>query len=175
MIGYLVNFGIYTMAMLGLIFFALMVYKKFSVGGGGILKSSKEHVLSVEETISIAPRKTLYVVRADNERFLIAGDIDKTTLISKLGNEGISDVKASESVMNIKNDKGAIVKAFDSHIEKQEAESVNNITTPIKAVVKNNIKTETSGVEDLPIIVDFQKKVKKNPSVLHDMLTKMNG
>lgn len=82
--GYLVNFSVYTMAMIGLIFFALMIYKKFS--GDGIL-NKKSEFLSVEESISIAPRKTLYVVRAGNERFLIAGDVDKTTLISKL-NEG---------------------------------------------------------------------------------------
>ncbi|MEE3348960.1 MAG: flagellar biosynthetic protein FliO [Candidatus Gastranaerophilaceae bacterium] len=81
--GYLANFAIYTMAMIGLIFFALMVYKKFS--GFGDIKPSKSRMLGVEETISIAPRKTLYVVRAGSERFLIAGDVDKTTLISKLG------------------------------------------------------------------------------------------
>lgn len=80
--GYLVNFSVYTMAMIGLIFFALMVYKKFS--GDGIL-NKKSNFLSVEESISIAPRKNLYVVRAGNEKFLIAGDVDKTTLISKLG------------------------------------------------------------------------------------------
>lgn len=79
--GYLVNFAVYTMAMIGLIFFALMIYKKFS--GEGIL-GRKSEFLSVEDTIGIAPRKNLYVVRAGNERFLIAGDIDKTTLIAKL-------------------------------------------------------------------------------------------
>ncbi|HIS35820.1 TPA: FliO/MopB family protein [Candidatus Scatousia excrementigallinarum] len=79
--GYLVNFAVYTMAMIGLIFFALMMYKKFAIGGDC---SKKSGFLGVEESISIAPRKNLYVVRAGNERFLIAGDVDKTTLISKL-------------------------------------------------------------------------------------------
>lgn len=82
--GYLVNFSVYTMAMIGLIFFALMIYKKFS--GDGVL-NKKSGFLSVEESINIAPRKNLYVIRAGEERFLIAGDVDKTTLISKL-NEG---------------------------------------------------------------------------------------
>lgn len=81
--GYLVNFAIYTMAMIGLIFFALMLYKKFALGGDFGKKSG---FLNVEETLSIAPRKNLYVVRAGNEKFLIAGDADKTTLISKLNN-----------------------------------------------------------------------------------------
>lgn len=82
--GYLVNFSVYTMAMIGLIFFALMIYKKFS--GMGIL-DKKSEFLKVEETLNIAPRKNLYVIRAGNEKFLIAGDSDKTTLISKLGIE----------------------------------------------------------------------------------------
>ncbi len=81
--GYLVNFAIYTMAMTGLIFFALMMYKKFA-GGGNFGKKSE--FLSIEETLSVSPRKNLYVVRAGREKFLIAGDADKTTLISKLDN-----------------------------------------------------------------------------------------
>lgn len=90
--GYLVNFAVYTMAMIGLIFFALMIYKKFS--GEGIL-GRKSEFLSVEDTIGIAPRKNLYVVRAGKERFLIAGDIDKTTLIAKLDENNTSSKVAN--------------------------------------------------------------------------------
>lgn len=90
--GYLVNFAVYTMAMIGLIFFALMIYKKFS--GEGIL-GRKSEFLSVEDTIGIAPRKNLYIVRAGNERFLIAGDIDKTTLIAKLDENNTSSKVAN--------------------------------------------------------------------------------
>lgn len=79
--GYLVNFSVYTMAMIGLIFFALMIYKKFAQDG---VRNKKTGFLSIEESMSIAPRKNLYVVRAGNEKFLIASDVDKTTLISKL-------------------------------------------------------------------------------------------
>lgn len=79
--GYLVNFAVYTMAMIGLIFFALMLYKKFALSEGF---SKKSGFLSIEESLSVSPRKNLYVVRAGHERFLIAGDADKTTLISKL-------------------------------------------------------------------------------------------
>ena len=78
--GYIANFTVCTMAMLGLICFALVVYKKFLGGNSG----SKSQFLGVEECISLAPRKNLYVVRAGNERFLIASDVDKTSLISKL-------------------------------------------------------------------------------------------
>lgn len=79
--GYLVNFTVYTMAMLGLISFAVFVFKKFT---DGTMRSNKSKFLNVEESMSLSPRKTLHVVRAGNERFLIASDIDRTTLISKL-------------------------------------------------------------------------------------------
>lgn len=80
--GYILHFSVYTMAMIGLIFFALFVYKKFAMGN---CFSKKSGFLGVEESFSLAPRKTLYVVKAGNEKFLIASDVDKTTLISKLG------------------------------------------------------------------------------------------
>ncbi len=79
--GYIANFTVYTMAMLGLICFALLVYKKFIIKSG--LKSKSEF-LSVEESISIGPRKNIYVIRAGRERFLVASDVDRTSLISKL-------------------------------------------------------------------------------------------
>ncbi len=79
--GYLANFTVYTMAMTGLIFFALFIYKKFLCGN---TFGTKSDFLGIEERISLAPRKNLYVVRAGNERFLVASDVDKTSLISKL-------------------------------------------------------------------------------------------
>ena len=82
--SYILNFTVYTMAMCGLISFALFVYKKFATNGF-INKNSQ--FLNVEETLSLAPRKTLYVIRAGQERFLIASDAEKTTLISKLTEE----------------------------------------------------------------------------------------
>ena len=79
--GLIANITVYTMAMTGLIFFALLVYKKFFSGVGF---ASKSGFLNVEESISLAPRKNLYVVRAGKERFLVASDADRTNLISKL-------------------------------------------------------------------------------------------
>src|SRR5574344_216612 len=79
--GYLSHFIVYMLAMLGLIILALYVYKKFSITS---ITSNKFGNLKIEETLSLTPRKTLFVVRSGNERFLIAGDTERTTLISKL-------------------------------------------------------------------------------------------
>ncbi|MBR1425261.1 FliO/MopB family protein [bacterium] len=77
----MINFIVYTLAMSGLIFFALFVYKKVMSGG---FHSKGSRYLEIEETMSVNPRKSLMVVRAGSERFLIASDIDRTSLISKL-------------------------------------------------------------------------------------------
>lgn len=81
MTGYLVNFSIYTLAMIGIIFAALFIFKHFSSGRAFSKKSS---FLNVEETMSLSTRKTVYVIKAGNERFLVASDIDRTSLIAKL-------------------------------------------------------------------------------------------
>lgn len=80
--GYIANFIVYTLAMVGVMGLALFAFKKFALGGGK-LGSSK--TLKVLDSMSLAPRKTLYIVSAGDEKFLIAGDVDRTTLISKLG------------------------------------------------------------------------------------------
>ena len=89
--SYVINFTVYTMAMLGLIFFAIFIYKK--VINGGLCKNSNKF-LSIEETMSINPRKSIMVVRAGNEKFLIASDIDRTTMLSKL--EGPKKISAQQ-------------------------------------------------------------------------------
>ena len=77
--GYLLNFVVYTAAMIGVIFVAVLAYKKFSVN-----TSAKGGFLNIEDSMSLAPRKNLYIIRAGEERFLIASDAEHTSLISKL-------------------------------------------------------------------------------------------
>lgn len=57
------------------------MYKKVAAGYGS---SSNSKFLNVEDCISLAPRKNLYVIRAGKERFLVASDAERTSLISKL-------------------------------------------------------------------------------------------
>ncbi len=78
--GYLTNFIVYTLAMVGVVMLALFVFKASTTSG---VKSGSKF-LKVHDTLSLGPRKTLYIVSAGEEKFLIAGDVDKTSLISKL-------------------------------------------------------------------------------------------
>lgn len=78
--GYLANFIVYTLAMVGVIMLAVLIFKTSTTTG----VKAKSKFLKVHDTLSLGPRKTLYIVSAGDEKFLIAGDVDKTTLISKL-------------------------------------------------------------------------------------------
>ena len=78
--GYLANFMVYTLAMVGVIVIALLIFKSATSQGIG----NKSKYLKILDTISLAPRKTLYIVSAGKEKFLIAGDVNNTSLISKL-------------------------------------------------------------------------------------------
>lgn len=83
MTTYLVNFIVYSMAMVGLLFLCLLIYKKTMVNGK-CTKNNKE--LIVENALNLSTRKTLYVIRAGEEKFLIAGDTERTTFLAKLNN-----------------------------------------------------------------------------------------
>ena len=56
--GYMLNFIVYTTAMVGIIFLAVFIYKKFSYCSG-----TKSKFLNIEDCISIGPRKELFVVK----------------------------------------------------------------------------------------------------------------
>lgn len=103
MTGYLASFSIYTMAMIGLIFIALFAFKTFSTK----CFSKKSSMLNVEDSMSLSPRKTLYVINAQNERYLIAADVDRTSLIAKL------DTKCEKEVLPTREDKSFDLTSFD--------------------------------------------------------------
>lgn len=88
--GYLTNFIVYAFAMSGVLLTAVFVYKKFCAVSSG---RSQGKTLKVKDSLVIAPRKTLYVVQVGAEEFLIAGDAERTTMLSKLN----ADAHAQET------------------------------------------------------------------------------
>ena len=94
MTSYLINFSIYTLAMIGVIFVALFVFKTAANKGF----SKKSDYLSIEESMNLSARKTIYVIKAGEQKFLVASDIDRTSLIAKLddGAKIIREDKSSE-------------------------------------------------------------------------------
>lgn len=94
--GYITNFIVYTLAMVGVIVVTLLVFKNATSVGNG--KTSK--YLKIIDSISLGQRKNLYIVSTGKEQFLIAGDVNNTCLISKLEslnstiNDGVKAVKS---------------------------------------------------------------------------------
>ncbi len=126
--GYMGNFIVYLFAMIGIIIFALYVYKKFNVSSIGVKRNKS---LCVEDALSLSPRKTLYVVRNGNERFLIAADMERTTLISKLEEQ-------SSPESEIRN-----IRTMNTHVDLSErAIRAQDNVSPIKRPIMKEIKSK---------------------------------
>ncbi len=145
--GYIANFIVYTLAMVGVIVFALLVFKKSTAFNG--TKSSK--YLKVVDTMSLAPRKMLYIVSAGNEKFLIAGDSDKTTLISKLESEN------NKQILNFQQSEEHLqenTKSFQdtmSSLKKADYADRRNLT--IKSPFSDNCNNTKSVIRNLADIM----------------------
>lgn len=82
MTTHIIAFIFYTLAMLGVMFVAFAVYKNVVLG-----QNSHISKLKIEDMLRLNQRKSLYVINYEGEKFLIASDIDSTTLISKLNSK----------------------------------------------------------------------------------------
>lgn len=164
--SYILNFTVYTMAMCGLIVFALFVYKKFATGG---IASRKSNFLEVEDSLSLAPRKILYVVRAGNEKFLIASDTDKTSLISKLNSSDTQDT--FENQLQRTQIKEQILSPRANEVSYVSQIATNSYTETTNKTSTNNFK----GIDDLPQILGSGKQTtrKKSEDVIKNMISRV--
>ena len=58
---YLVNFIVYTFAMLGFIVLILLIYKKSVTT---TMQKNTKNLLSIETSMKLAPTKTIYIINA---------------------------------------------------------------------------------------------------------------
>ena len=77
---YIINFIVYTFAMVGILVIAYVVYKKTVL----LNPLKKNSLLSIIDMMRLPDRKMLYIIKCRKEQFLIASSNDKVTLISKL-------------------------------------------------------------------------------------------
>ena len=94
--GYLIHFTAYTFAMIGFLVVVVFIYKK-TMYSQSVVKN--KNLLSVENALRLSATKTIYVVKAGNEKFLIAGDSANTTMLAKLHGYETADI-ASDMVNN---------------------------------------------------------------------------
>lgn len=148
MTGYLLNFTIYTMAMIGVIFIALFTFKAFSSGAF----SKKSAMINIEDTMKLSTRKTLYVVNAQGEKFLIASDIDRTSLIAKL------DTSKNESFVKEQKD-NALDVCFPRLDKSHELKNLDGIES----------------LDEFASIIDFQKKRSQKGPMMKELAKKLSS
>lgn len=97
---YLMNFIVYTFAMIGFVVIVLFIYKKST---SAPQQRNGKNTLSIETSMKLAPTKTIYIINAGNERFLIAADTANTTMLSRL-NSNNTAIDSSEIKTKINED-----------------------------------------------------------------------
>jgi flagellar biogenesis protein FliO len=95
MYNYIVGFSVYTLAMIGIIFIGFVVVKKCSMARSGA--KSHNSFLEIETSLAIEPRKTLHVIRAGGEKILVATDAERTTFLTKLGQNETPNVVSMDT------------------------------------------------------------------------------
>ena len=95
MMGHLTGFLVYMLAMLGVIFIAFLVVKKSFTFKSG---KQKKSFLQVESSLSLEPRKNLYIVKAGNERFLISTGFEGCQFMTKIDDGNIPNKFESSDV-----------------------------------------------------------------------------
>lgn len=125
--GYFVQFLAYTMAMVGFFTVCLLTYKKLCAKSFSV---SNQDSLSIENVLRINARKQIYIVKAGNERFLVAADTERTTMLAKLEDENISETQ--EQTMTLK-------KPAKKHLG-DVLSSVSAINAPIMKRISEKMK-----------------------------------
>src|SRR5574344_1579187 len=185
---YLVNFSLYTLAMVGVIFCGLFVFK--SVMGGNTF-TRKSAFVKILDVVKLSPRKSLYVIKAGNEKFLIAGDTERTTLISKLDGakntveECISQENiVQEPVEEIFNSEISPKRATISEdIFKKDKSNYDFLSRPIKTSSKlrpekkeglNTIYGEECIDDEFAEVLNLRRKEKGKTPMMRGIVDKLN-
>ena len=144
MFGYLAGFCVYTFAMIGIILVGFVVAKKCMYGNGSA--KSKDKFLEVENSLVIEPKKTIYVLKAGNEKFLIASDMERTSFLTKLDSSnlpilGKEDNISSEDNLVRKNTNIRKSSELDSYISQSvySQRKVNNDMSELQSNVMNRL------------------------------------
>ena len=125
--GYIVHFFAYTMAMAGFFAVCLVIYKKLCIQG---FSSNKADFLKIESGVRINARKQIFVIKAGEERFLVASDYDRTTLLAKLD----ATEKTDEDTFSLEKSLPQKIHISDANILNFASEDRKNIAPALKRI-----------------------------------------
>ena len=125
----LASFAVYMLAMTGVIAIALVVWKLCSNNGMKKFNS----MIKIEDSLSLNYRKSIFVIKVRNERFLIASDADRTTLLAKLEEGEIPSFQAVREKQE-KHEKEEKQEKHDKHETQEKPEAAISQERNKKAV-----------------------------------------
>ena len=130
MTTHIIAFIFYTLAMLGVMFVAFAVYKNVVLG-----QNSHISKLKIEDMLRLNQRKSLYVINYEGEKFLIASDIDSTTLISKLNSKETPEKPSAKIVEKTEKPTGSLEEKL---IELKKNTNSKNVMRNILKEINSN-------------------------------------
>lgn len=133
MSSYLIHFMVYSLAMVGVISVCIMIFKK-SLTGSKFAKKNSD--LCIENALNLSQRKTLYVIKAGGEKYLIAADMERTSFLAKLnGDESIQTPQLQQEYADSKKQPEIVVpKAIDY------SEVMSSLNTGKKPMLKEMMR-----------------------------------
>jgi len=150
--GYFINFIVYTLAMIGVMLLSVVVYKKAMSGG---FNSKKGRMIKIEESLGLTPKKTLYVVSVDDEKFLIASDTERTSFLAKLKDRKERIAPAKEATVSIIPTEEMTDKTiFGIKKSKKKTSSKNRkaiLNSSFQQVLRNSESTQGSVMKNLAV------------------------
>lgn len=182
---YLVNFIVYSMAMAGLLFVCLCIYKKTMLNTKCMKKNDE---LAIENALSLSQRKTLYVIKAGNEKFLIAADTERTTFLAKLDEK--STIAMGSGVTYMERQQNKNPEQGITYMEQFQGKNTENNeqAVPIisqmqqvlqKCGVKQQVEKEKETIIDVKrvdyseVMSNLRKNSAKNKPVMKEMIRKL--
>ena len=167
--GYLVNFSVYTFAMIGFLYIAIVVYKKTNLN---LKNSGKTCGMEIEESLSLSPRKRLHVVRVNDEKFLIAADVERTEFLAKLDNNDNPITRKEptfkDNIINL-NKTPKLVSSDNkiANFSQKVQEKINSVTltqgnTAIKAAPSKLSNVKSINMKKPPMMREILRKLEVN-------------
>jgi len=95
MLTYITAFIFYTLAMIGILMVAFVIYKKTTITS---TKSEGRGMIRILDNVPISAKKSLLIVKVKGEKFLIASGLEHTTFLAKLDDS--TTISTDEEILN---------------------------------------------------------------------------
>ena len=165
MLTYITAFIFYTLAMVGILLVGYIIYKKSFTN----TQTQTRGLIKILDHQMISPKKSLMVVKVNNERFLIASGIEHTTFLAKLENN--NEQEKNDFAPQKINENEYFTQDIQQHKQNLEQIRINNAQKQFSELYNSQSAT-------LPNFKEMQNKkeiIKNLLSDLNESSNKLRG